>query len=180
MGFIIVAIIIFALIQRRRYRRMSCSRDFDKWSRKWDRYMRRYDRRADAARRHASDHWSNWSKDVEDWGRSEWKEFKDWSHRQDWKSGAKDIEAAARDFQRKLRETIDREAHKFSGKSDVAPDEAPAPAPEAPPRASASNAKSNEEPHFKSDEERRDLKPRRPRHLVRDPPIVAAKKHLHR
>jgi signal transduction histidine kinase len=133
---------------------MSCNRDFDKWSRKWDRYMRRYDRRAESARRSASDHWSNWSKDVEDWGRSEWKEFKEWSHRQDWKSGAKDIEAAARDFQRKLRETIDREAHKFTGKAD-APEEAAAPAPEAPPRTTSSNAKANEEPRFKSDEERR-------------------------
>jgi signal transduction histidine kinase len=132
---------------------MSCNRDFDKWSRKWDRYMRRYDRRAEAARRHASDHWSNWSKDVEDWGRSEWKEFKEWSRHQDWKSGAKDIEAAARDFQRKLRETIDREAHKFSGKSDVAPDSGAA-GPEVA-AAAASSAKPDETPRFKSDEERR-------------------------
>src|SRR5580704_13181846 len=151
MGFIIVAIIIFALIQRRRYRRMSCSRDFDKWSRKWDRYMRRHDRRMDSARRGASDHWGNWSKDVEDWGRAEWKEFKTWSHQQDWKSGAKDIEAAARDFQRKLRDTIEREAGKFSGKPSAAPEADPAPEPSRPEalRATPSSAKPNEEPRFK-------------------------------
>ena len=56
------------------------------------------------------------------------KEFEAWSRQQDWKSGAKDIESAARDFQRKLRETIDREASKFSGK----PQPAAAVAPEAP------------------------------------------------
>jgi signal transduction histidine kinase len=106
----------------------------------------------DAARRGSSDHWSNWSKDVEDWGRAEWKEFKTWSRQQDWKSGAKDIEAAARDFQRKLRETIEREAGKFSGKPSAAPEAAPAPEP---PPATSSSAKANEEPRFKSDEERR-------------------------
>jgi signal transduction histidine kinase len=135
---------------------MSCTRDFDKWSRKWDRYMRRSDRRMDSARRGSSDHWGNWSKDVEDWGRAEWKEFKTWSHQQDWKTGAKDIEAAARDFQRKLRETIEREAGKFSGKPSAASEADPAPEPPRPEsRAMFSSAKPNEEPRFKSDEERR-------------------------
>ena len=97
MGFIIAAIIIFALIQRHRYRRMSCSKGYDRWSRKWERHMRRDDRRAEAAdsRASISEHSGNWSKDFEDWGRAEWKEFKAWSRQQDWKSGAKDIEAAA-------------------------------------------------------------------------------------
>jgi len=111
--------------------------------------MRRYDRNADSARRASADHWSNWSREVEDWGRAEWKEFKAWSHQQDWKSGARDIEAAARDFQRKLRETVDREASRFSGKTaaaDAAPDTA---------SATSSSAKGNDEPKFKSDEERR-------------------------
>src|SRR5579872_2653342 len=154
MGFIIVAIIIFALIQRRRYRRMSCNRGYDKWSRKWDRYMRRYDPDASTANRQTPppEHWATWSKDFEDWGRSEWKEFKAWSRQQDWKSGAKDIEAAARDFQRKLRETIDREAGKFSGKPSAAPEPPPAPAVASP---ASSSAKASEEPRFKSDEERR-------------------------
>ena len=117
--------------------------------------MRRYDRHAERAARAraAAEHWTAWSKEVEDWGKSEWKEFKDWSRRQDWKSGAKDIEAAARDFQRKLRETIDRESHKFSGKSDLAPDTGAA-GPEAADTTAAS-AKSGEPPRFKSDEERR-------------------------
>ena len=131
---------------------MSCNRGYDKWSRKWDRYMRKYDPRADSADRRAStsEQWGNWSKDFEDWGRAEWKEFKAWSRQQDWKSGAKDIEAAARDFQRKLRETIDREASKFGGKTPAA-----APVAQTPPREPGSSAKTNDEPKFKSDEERR-------------------------
>jgi len=116
--------------------------------------MRRYDRHAEADDRRASnsEQWGKWSKDFEDWGRAEWKEFKAWSRQQDWKSGAKDIEAAARDFQRKLRATIEREAGKFGGKSSAAPEAAPA--PEAP-RATSSSAKAGDEPRFKSDEERR-------------------------
>jgi len=129
---------------------MSCNRGSDRLSRKWDRYMRKYDPQADASDRRASasEHWGNWPKDFEDWGRAEWKEFKAWSRQQDWKSGAKDIESAARDFQRKLRETIDREASKFSGK----PQPAAAVAPEAPrdPRPSP-----NDDPKFKTDDERR-------------------------
>ena len=134
---------------------MSCSRDFDKWSRKWERYMRKQERHADRAARarSAAEHWTNWSKDVEDWGRSEWKEFKDWSRRQDWKTGAKDIEAAARDFQRKLRETIDREAHKFGGRTNITPDRGAA-GPEVA-AATASSAKPGDVPRLKSDEERR-------------------------
>jgi signal transduction histidine kinase len=108
--------------------------------------MRRHERHADRSERNSatSENRGDWSrefKDFEDWGRAEWKEFKAWSRQQDWKSGAKDIEAAARDFQRKLHETVDREAAKFSGKPS-----APAAGPEATP---------NEDPKFKSDEERR-------------------------
>src|ERR1019366_1618466 len=153
MGFIIAAIIIFALIQRRRYRRMSCNQGFDRWSRKWDRHMRRYERRGSATDRPAStaEHSGNWSKDFkdfEDWGRAEWKEFKAWSRQQDWKSGAKDIEAAARDFQRKLHETFDREASKFTGKT-------PAAAPVAPEAPRESSPKASDDPKFKTDDERR-------------------------
>jgi signal transduction histidine kinase len=131
---------------------MSCNKGYDRWSRKWDRYMRKYDPRADAAdpRAASSENWGNWSKDFEDWGRAEWKEFKAWSRQQDWKSGAKDIETAARDFQRKLRETIDREASKFGGKAPAAAVVPPSPTST---RESASNSK--DEPKFKSDEERR-------------------------
>ena len=111
--------------------------------------MRRYEqRRADSSDRRAStaEHWANWSKDFEDWGRAEWKEFKAWSRQQDWKTGAKDIEAAARDFQRKLHETFDREASKFTGKPQATA------APEAP---RDSRPSASEDPKFKTDEERR-------------------------
>jgi signal transduction histidine kinase len=121
--------------------------------------MRKYDRNAQNADRSAasSEHPGNWSKDFEDWGRAEWKEFKAWSRQQDWKSGAKDIEAAARDFQRKLRETIEREASKFGGKAPAAA----AVEPQAPPREPRRDRDSRDrdmggdEPKFKSDEERR-------------------------
>src|SRR6266481_86687 len=105
MGFLIVAIIIFALIQRRRYRRMCRTDKLDKWSRKWDRHMRSHDE------------WEKWARTAEDWGRSEWKEFKAWSQKQDWKQGAKDVEAAARDFQSKLTEKIEREATRIHERS---------------------------------------------------------------
>ena len=130
---------------------MSCNKGYDRWSRKWDRYMRKHDPQADAHGGSANpDQWGKWSKDFEDWGRAEWKEFKAWSRQQDWKSGAKDIEAAARDFQRKLRETIDSEASKLSGKPWAAAAVAPEPAREA-----RAGAKPGDEPKFKSDEERR-------------------------
>ncbi len=117
---------------------------FDKWSRKWDRHMRRSERH-----RVNYDQWSKWSKDIEDWGRSEWKEFKTWSHKQDWKGGAKDIETAARDFQRKLHDTIEREASRFSGKTSDTADTADTAA------AAASESAPNDDPKFKTDEERR-------------------------
>ena len=115
--------------------------------------MRRYERRGSATDRPAAtvEHSGNWSKDFkdfEDWGRAEWKEFKAWSRQQDWKSGAKDIEAAARDFQRKLHETFDREASKFSGT-------APAAAAVAPEALRDPRPNVNDDPKFKTDDERR-------------------------
>ncbi len=116
--------------------------------------MRRYERSADDSTRRGgttssnSGNWSRDFKDFEDWGRAEWKEFKAWSKQQDWKSGAKDIEAAARDFQRKLHETFNREASKFGGK-------APASAPGTPQPARAAGSSAGDDPKFKSDDERR-------------------------
>ena len=115
--------------------------------------MRRYERRANASGRPAATaenpgSWPKDFKDFEDWGRAEWKEFKAWSRQQDWKSGAKDIEAAARDFQRKLHETFDRETSKFTGN----PQAAASVAPEAP---RESGARPSEDPKFKTDDERR-------------------------
>jgi len=107
--------------------------------------MRRYERTTDRASARAE----SWSKDFEDWGRAEWKEFKAWSKQQDWKSGAKDIEAAARDFQRKLKETIERETAKLKGQTPPPSAAAPQAAP-TPPRPTPT-----EDPRFKSDEERR-------------------------
>ncbi len=120
MGFLIVAIIVFAIIQKRRYRRMCAHNKSDKWSRKWDRHMSE-----------GQDQWAKWSRNWEDWGRSEWKEFKHWSSQQDWKRGAKDVENAARDFQRKLSEKIEREAQRLH------------------------ESRASDQPKFKNDEERK-------------------------
>jgi len=117
--------------------------------------MRKYDPNANTANRQTPpEHWANWSKDFEDWGRAEWKEFKAWSHQQDWKSGAKDIEAAARDFQRKLKETIEREASKLKGNTPPPPPSSTATA-SAPQSSRDARPTANDDPRFKSDEERR-------------------------
>jgi signal transduction histidine kinase len=129
MGFIIVAIIVFALIQKHRYRRMCAQNKYDKWSRKWDRHMARNDK------------WDKWSRDWEDWGKSEWKEIKAWSRGQDWrrvgedwKKVGKDVEKAAFEFQSRLKDKIERETQKMREKADQ---------------------QRPEEPKFKSDDERR-------------------------
>lgn len=136
MGFIIVAIIVFALIQKHRYRRMCAQNKWDKWSRKWDRHM--------ASR----NQWDKWSRDWEDWGKSEWKEIKSWSRSQDWKrvgedwkKVGKDVEQAAREFQSRLKEKIESEAGKLREQN-------------ATPSSDESKFKTDE-PKFSSDEERR-------------------------
>ena len=121
---------------------MCANKGFDKWSRKWDRHMNKWDRNMSG-----NDKWGRWSKEFEDWGRAEWKEFKAWSRQQDWKGGAKDVEAAARDFQRKLKETIERESSKIH---DRVKDGVSAKEDLVSPKASP-----DDDPKFKSDEERR-------------------------
>ena len=43
MGFLIALIIIFALVQRRKYRRIDGGGKCDKWSRRWERMQSRED-----------------------------------------------------------------------------------------------------------------------------------------
>jgi signal transduction histidine kinase len=68
MGFLIVAIIIFALVQRRKHRRIyrECKRE--KWSRRWER-MRSNDHAKTEAGRAPNDKWDKWSRQWQDWER---------------------------------------------------------------------------------------------------------------
>jgi len=71
MGFLIVAIIIFALVQRRKYRRIYRGYKRDKWSRRWERMQPHEDATREAGRAgHASnDKWDKWSRQWQDWER---------------------------------------------------------------------------------------------------------------
>src|SRR5690242_20391531 len=66
-GFLIAAIIIFALFQRRKYRRM-CSGRHDKWSRRWDRMHSR----SGAPGEPGNDKWGKWTR--------QWQEWEHWTH----------------------------------------------------------------------------------------------------
>jgi signal transduction histidine kinase len=68
MGFLIVAIIIFALVQRHRYRRIyrECKRD--KWSRRWER-MQSHEDAAGEAGQNSHGKWDKWSRQWQDWER---------------------------------------------------------------------------------------------------------------
>src|SRR5271167_3743692 len=71
MGFLIVAIIIFALVQRRKYRRIYRGYKRDKWSRRWERMQPHEDatREAGRAGQASNDKWDKWSRQWQDWER---------------------------------------------------------------------------------------------------------------
>jgi signal transduction histidine kinase len=69
MGFlIIVAIIIFALVQRRKYRRIYRAGKCDKWSRRWERMQSREDAKTQAGQA-GDDKWDKWTRQWQDWER---------------------------------------------------------------------------------------------------------------
>ena len=68
MGFLIVAIIIFALFQRRKYRRIYSGGKCDKWSRRWERMQSHEDAKGEAGQA-ATDKWDKWSRQWQDWER---------------------------------------------------------------------------------------------------------------
>ena len=68
MGFLIVAIIIFALFQRRKYRRIYRGYKRDKWSRRWERMQSHKDATGESGRV-ANDKWDKWSCQWQDWER---------------------------------------------------------------------------------------------------------------
>jgi signal transduction histidine kinase len=67
MGFLIAAIIIFAVIQRNRYRRLGSGK-CGRWSRRWDRMQSREDARTKNVRG-GGDKWDKWSRQWQDWER---------------------------------------------------------------------------------------------------------------
>jgi signal transduction histidine kinase len=68
MGFLIVAIIIFALVQRRKYRRIYREYKRDKWSRRWER-MQPHEYAKREAGHAPNDKWDKWSRQWQDWER---------------------------------------------------------------------------------------------------------------
>src|SRR3984893_16679990 len=65
MVFLIAAIIIFALVQRRKYRRINGGRKCDKWSHRWE----RMESQESAGGYAGSDKWDKWSRQWQDWER---------------------------------------------------------------------------------------------------------------
>lgn len=68
MGFLIALIIIFALIQRRKYRRINGGGKCDKWSRRWER-MQSHEDAKNKAGQAGNDKWDKWSRQWQDWER---------------------------------------------------------------------------------------------------------------
>ena len=67
MGFLIAAIIIFALFQRHKYRRISDGR-CDKRSRRWERMQSHEDARGQTGRA-GEDKWDKWTRQWQEWER---------------------------------------------------------------------------------------------------------------
>ena len=65
MVFLIAAIIIFALVQRRKYRRINGGRKCDKWSHRWE----RMESQENAGSYAGNDKWDKWSRQWQDWER---------------------------------------------------------------------------------------------------------------
>ncbi|MGB6562766.1 MAG: hypothetical protein WBE69_09195, partial [Candidatus Binataceae bacterium] len=68
MGFLILAIIIFALVQRRKYRRIDGGGKCDKRSRRWERMQSGGDAKSQADTP-GNDKWDKWSRQWQDWER---------------------------------------------------------------------------------------------------------------
>jgi len=145
MGFLIVAIIIFAVIQRNRYRRLGTGR-CDKWSRRWDRMQSHADATAKGGRG-GNDKWEKWSR-----------------HWQDWERWAADTRHQAADVGHKVADTIEmaetklrREAERLrggaSGSAGASRSAGATAAPQSRPTEAASG--SDREPQRDSDEERK-------------------------
>ena len=68
MVFLIAAIIIFAVIQRHKYRRIDKRGKRDKWSRRWERMQSRGQAESDSGHT-GNEKWDKWSRQWQDWER---------------------------------------------------------------------------------------------------------------
>ena len=99
-GFLIAVIIIFALFQRRKYRRMSSGR-CDKWSRHWDRMHSR----SDTPGERGDDKWDKWTR--------QWHEWEQWTHEA--RHQAADVGQKVASKLSKAEETLRRNAERLRG-----------------------------------------------------------------
>jgi signal transduction histidine kinase len=100
MGFLIAAIIIFALVQRRKYRRIYHGGKCDKWSRRWERMQSGDDAEGEAGQA-TNDKWDKWSRQWQDWER--------WAH---------DVRHQAADVGHKVASTLEIAEAKLRRESD--------------------------------------------------------------
>src|SRR3984893_2282042 len=150
MVFLIALIIIFALVQRRKYRRINGGRKCDKWSHRWE----RMESHENAGSYDGSDKWDKWSRQWQDWER--------WAH--DARHHAADAGYKVASTLEIAEERIKREAERLRGTGTRASSEASqsskAAAPDEPGR-------QGREPQSDSEEERKAYKRAR-RRAVRE------------
>jgi signal transduction histidine kinase len=150
MVFLIAAIIIFALVQRRKYRRINGGHKRDRWSHRWE----RMESHENAGSYDGSDKWDKWSRQWQDWER--------WAH--DARHHAADAGYKVASTPEIAEERIKREAERLRGTGTRASSEASqsskAAAPDEPGR-------QGREPQSDSEEERKAYKRAR-RRAVRE------------
>ena len=126
MGLLIVAIIIFALVQRRKYRRIYRGYKSDKRSRRWQRRQSRKDAKSEARPpwqdgqdgHIGTDKWDKWSRQWEEWER--------WAH--DARHQAADVGQKVASKLEMAEAKLRREAERLRG-STAAPGGTAKPAP---------------------------------------------------
>jgi signal transduction histidine kinase len=143
-GLLIVALIIFAVVQRRRYRRLDrMQRCGGRWAHKWDRWQPDSDSHYWNAEK-----WDNWNRQWEGWA-------------EEARNQAADIEDKIAHKIERAEAKIRREAEKLrrhsraSGTRHAAPPPPPPPPPSAAPTAKAEDSGAERAERFASEEERK-------------------------
>ena len=118
MGFlIIVAIVIFALVQRRKYRRIYREHKYDKWSRRWERMQSHEDAQSRTGQTGSqtgqtqTDKWDKWTRQWHDWER--------WAH--DARHQAADVGQKVASKLEMAEAKLRREAERLRGGAAAAP-----------------------------------------------------------
>ncbi len=139
--FLIIALIIFAHVQRRKYRRLDHHQHRDRWSRKWDRWQASFDQTDWGAGK-----WNKWDRQWQDWER--------WAGEA--RGHAADVEEKIAGHLGKAEARIRREAEKLRrgagcGSQAAAPD----PVRSAPASGPDDDSRSKGEESFRNEEERK-------------------------